>query len=217
MTAPAAGVTGLLIIDDHILFREGLARLLESHKEFRVVGQTGRTAEALGILESHHPDVVLLDIDLGPDSAVEFVIRAKQRGFGGKILVVTAGVSDREAVRLVQLGVAGILHKHNPPDVLCDAIRKAVSGEVYLEPCYLKPLFHAAYPEQNELRAPLTEREVSLLRLIFQGLANKEIAAALSLSESAVKASLRGLFQKLGVRTRSQLVRAALEQYRDQL
>jgi two-component system nitrate/nitrite response regulator NarL len=210
-------MTRLLIIDDHILFREGLARLLESQSDFRVVGQTGSVAEALALVASTRADVVLLDVDLGPESALDFVHKAREEGFEGRILVVTAGASDQEAVRFIQLGVAGILHKHNPPDVLCDAIRRATHGEVYLEQRYLRPLFAAADPSAAAASEELTAREVNLLRLIFQGLANKEIAEKLSLSESTVKASLRSLSQKLGVRTRSQLVRVALEKYRSQL
>jgi two-component system nitrate/nitrite response regulator NarL len=148
---------------------------------------------------------------------MEFLQQARLAGFSGRILIVTAGIDDREAVRLIEGGVSGILHKHHDPEVLCHAIRQVASGEVYLEQQYLKTMFLAVDSARSDARPRLSERDVGLLRLIFQGLSNKEIGERMSLSESAVKAGLRLLFEKLAVQTRSQLVRVALEQYRDQL
>ncbi|MCC6365819.1 MAG: response regulator transcription factor [Bryobacterales bacterium] len=207
----------LVLIDDHALFREGLARVLESQPDLEVKGSTASAAAGLEIVEKMKPDVVLLDVDLGQERAIEFVQQARQHGYEGRILVVTAGVSDPEAVQLVRNGISGILHKHNQPEALCNVIRLVATGEVFLEQRYLKPLFQTVTPGEGEALPRLTDREVKLLRLLFQGLVNKEIADEMALSESSVKAVLRGLFDKLGVRTRSQLVRVALEQYRDQL
>lgn len=215
MTEPAPRVR-LLLVDDHALFREGLARVLDAQPGFEVVARAATVAAALACLETATPDVVLLDVDLGGERALDF-LRGVKPAASPKVLVVTAGVSDREAVQLVQEGVSGILHKHNQPETLCQAIRQVAAGEVYLEPRYLKPLFQTIDSSQSGTRPALTDREVRLLRHIFEGMANKEIAECLSLSESAVKAALRTLFQKVGVRTRSQLVKVALEQYRDQL
>ena len=205
----------LLLIDDHALFREGLAGLLGRETDLRVVGMCASATEGLNLLADCHPTMVLLDFDLGPERALDFIQRARQGGFGGQILIVTAGVSDPEAVQLIQAGVAGILHKHNTPEALCEAIRQTASGEVCLEKTYLKPLFRTT--DQSRVRPRLTERDRAVLRFIFQGLANKEIGSRLEIAEGAVKASLRQLFQKLGVRTRAQLVKVALEQYRDLL
>jgi two-component system nitrate/nitrite response regulator NarL len=215
-TALPPGPLRLFLLDDHALFREGLARLLECQAGFLVAGKAESVSSALTQLGETRPDVVLLDVDLGTDRAIDFVRRAREQGFEGRILVVTAGVSDTEAIHLVQAGVAGILHKHHPPDVLCDVIRRVASGEVHLEARYLRPLF-STLDEAADSRPRLTPRERSLMQLLLRGLANKEIGVELNLSESAVKAALRVLFDKVGVRTRSQLVRVAIEQYRDQL
>lgn len=207
----------LLIVDDHALFREGLARVLSAQPDFVVVGQAERIADAIAQLPSAQPGIILLDVDLGIERALDFVSQAAAAGFSGRILIVTGGISDGEAVQLVRNGVAGIFHKHNPPDALCYAIRQVSAGDVFLEPRYLKPLFEVVENAASETRPTLTDREVRVLQLLFQGHANKEIGDALDISESLVKAVLRALFDKLGVRTRSQLVRVALEQYRDQL
>jgi len=213
---PTTRALRLFLLDDHALFREGLARLLESQPGFAVAGMADNIRDAMPKLAELKPDIVLLDVDLGAERAIDFLRVAKEQGVECKILVVTAGVSDTQAVHLVQAGISGILHKHNPPQVLCDAIRRVAAGEVHLEARYLRPLFHSV-DENTDARPKLTPREHSLMRLLLRGLANKEIGAELNLSESAVKAALRVLFDKLGVRTRSQLVKVALEEYKDQL
>jgi two-component system, NarL family, nitrate/nitrite response regulator NarL len=207
----------LMLIDDHALFREGLAGILEKQPDFVVVGNYAEAGKALEDMDKCHPSVILLDFDLGMERALDFIPAARRKGFEGQILVVTAGVGDQEAVQLIQAGVAGIVHKHNSPEVLCEAIRAAATGDTFLEKKYLTPLFHSANQTRKAGRPQLTERDKAVLRLVFQGLANKEIGTRLDIAEGAVKASLRQLFKKLSVQTRAQLVKVALENYRDQL
>lgn len=208
----------ILLVDDHAMFREGLARTLEREHDFSLAGQSGSSAEALSMLPSiGETGVVLLDVDLGSHRALEFVEAAKRQGFQGHILVLTAGVSGQEALQLVQAGVHGILHKHHTTQVLCRAIRKVVAGEACLEQEYLTSLFQSVDRTRASGPPKLTERDRAVLRYILQGLTNKDIGAHINISEGAVKASLRQLFEKLGVRTRAQLVKVALEQYRDQM
>ncbi len=213
----AVATINVLLVDDHGMFREGLARVLEKESGIKVVGQCATCAEALALLAKSGATMVLLDVDLGGERALDFVIEAKKRAFGGHILVVTAGVSGPEAVQLVQAGVAGILHKHHSTEALSKTIRQVAAGEVCLEQEYLTALFRSVDRTKEPNRARLTERDKKVLRCIFQGLTNKEIGSRIEISEGAVKFSLRQLCEKLGVRTRSQLVKVALEQYRDQL
>lgn len=211
-----AQVIQLLLVDDHAMFREGLARSLEKEPDFKIVGQCSSSAEALSLLKTR-PAMVLLDVDLGVGRALEFVEAANKAGFEGQILVVTAGISGQEAVQLIQSGVAGIMHKQHSVQELCSAIRKVAAGERCLEKDYLSPLFRSVDRTRTSGRPTLTERDRIVLRYIFQGLSNKDIAGRLNISEGAVKASIRQLFDKLGTRTRAQLVKVALEGYRDQL
>ena len=207
----------LLLVDDHAMFREGLARMFEKEPGFEIVGQCASASFGLASLEASEATMVLLDVDLGAERAVDFVKGAKRKGFGGHILVVTAGISDQEAVQLIQAGVAGIMHKHHSTEELCDTIRQVASGEVCLEKKYLSPLFRVVDRSHPPTGPRLTDRDRTILRFILQGLTNRGIAARLEVSEGAVKASLRQVFTKLSVRTRAQLVKVALEQYRDQL
>jgi two-component system nitrate/nitrite response regulator NarL len=207
----------LILVDDHAMFREGLARMLEKDGGFGVVGQFASGAEALARLGPSGANLVLLDVDLGPERAVDFVLAARRGGYAGQILIVTAGVSDQEAVNLIQAGVAGIFHKHNTTEALCNAIRQVAGGEVFLEKAYLGSLFRSMDRSKAAKRPSLTERDRAVLRYVLQGLTNRDIAGHLEISEGAVKASLRHVCEKLGVRTRTQLVKVALEQYKDQL
>jgi len=213
----AAQTINLLLLDDHEMFRQGLARVLEKEPGLKVVAQCSTSVQALDVLKKSGATMVLLDVDLGPERALDFVTRAKKNGFEGQILVVTAGISGQQAVQLVQAGVAGILHKHRSTEALCDAIRQVAAGAVCMEKDYLGSLFKSVDQTRPQTQPRLTERDKTVLRFIFHGLTNKDIAAQLEVSEGAVKASLRQLFDKLGVRTRAQLVKVALEQYKEQL
>jgi two-component system nitrate/nitrite response regulator NarL len=209
--------TRIILIDDHAMFRASIGLLLSRQPDFEVVADFSDTQSATQWLQDHEADVILLDIDLGRDSAEDFVFRTRTRNSEARILVVTGGVSEQEAVQLIRLGISGILHKHNPPDSLCAAIRKVAKGDVQLEASYLKPVMRSMDSFAQPSRPKLTDRDRLMLRALFQGLANKEIAGRLQISEGAVKASLRLLFQKFKVQSRSQLVRIALEDYKDQL
>ena len=217
METSGAQAVKLLLVDDHQMFRESLARVLEQESSFEVVGGFGSSSDALSALSESGATMVLLDVDLGGERALNFVVECRKRGFPGQILVVTAGMSGEEAVQLIQAGVAGILHKQHSADELCDTIRRVAAGEVYLEQRYVSSLYRSVDRSNPRPRPLLTERDKVVLRLVLQGSSNRSISENLKISESGVKSSLRQLFDKLGVRTRAQLVRIALEKYRDQL
>ncbi|HLK61957.1 MAG TPA: response regulator transcription factor [Bryobacteraceae bacterium] len=205
----------LLLLDDHILFREGLSRLLASELDFEMVGHCGTSAEALEMLRRSPVspvDVVLLDFDLGEDHGSHFIAAAREAGYQGKILMITAGMTATESSIALQLGASGIFLKHNSPVTLARAIRLVASGEMWVDQRVIQLMADGVHQrEELGIRRLLTEREQQVLQAIFEGLTNKEIAAQLGVSEGAVKATLQQLFQKTRVRTRSQLVRIALE------
>jgi DNA-binding NarL/FixJ family response regulator len=205
--------TKLLLVDDHVLFREGLSRLLASEPDCEIVGACGSSAEALQILKGTPVDIVLLDYDLTQDRAAQLIAAAHRTGFTGKILMVTAGMSAKESSSVLKLGVSGIILKHNPPGSLATAIRRVASGELWLDPKIVQLMADEVHqaPEEAPANLTLTDRERQVLQGVFEGLANKEIAARLGITEGAVKSGLQQLFQKTHVRTRSQLVRMALE------
>jgi len=202
-------------VDDHALFRESLARLFASETDFKVIGTCGTTEEAAVLIKEQQVDLLMLDFDLGPSNCIGFVRSVKQQGFQGKILLVTAGVGNNHIAELVQLGVAGIFLKHDLPARLIEAIRDVLAGKVWLDQDMLKSTLVVGATSRTA--ASLTARERQVLSHIFAGLSNKEIAEKLTVSEGGVKATIQQLFSKTGVRTRSQLVRLALEKYKELL
>jgi DNA-binding NarL/FixJ family response regulator len=202
----------LLLLDDHVLFRESLSRLLASEPDFVMAGHCGTAAEALDLLRTTPVDVLLLDFDLGGDHATHFHSAARAAGFDGKVLMVTAGMNATESSQALTGGASGIFLKHSSPSLLAQAIRMVAGGQMWVDPKIVKMLAEGVpQREERTLQSLLTAREREVLQALFEGLTNKEIAAQLGVSESGVKATLQQLFQKTRVRTRSQLVRIALE------
>src|SRR5450432_95402 len=203
----------LLLLDDHILFRESLSRLLASEPDFEMVGQSGASSEALDMLRGMPVDVVLLDYDLGEEHGNQFISAARRGGYTGRILMVTAGMNAAESSTALQTGASGIFLKHNSPSTLAKAIRMVAAGEMWVDPRVIQLMADGVHQrDEQTVRRVLTERERQVLRGIFEGLTNKEIAGQIGVTEGAVKATLKQLFQKTRVRTRSQLVRIALEE-----
>jgi DNA-binding NarL/FixJ family response regulator len=202
----------LLLLDDHVLFRESLSRLLASEPDFEMTGHVGTPAEALEVLRRQPVDLVLLDFDLGEDQGSRFITEARKVGFEGKILMVTAGMNANESSIALQMGASGIFLKHNSPATLAKAIRQVAAGEMWVDPRVIQMMADGVRQTPGPgFEKLLTEREQRVLQGIFEGLTNKEIAGELGVSEGAIKATLQQLFQKTRVRTRSQLVRIALE------
>jgi DNA-binding NarL/FixJ family response regulator len=203
-----------LLVDDHALFRESVARVLAGEPDLEIE-HCGTIREALALLAQREFDLVLLDHDLGSERASAFLPAARQAGFAGRVLVVTAWVSETEARRLLRQGVSGIFRKEAPLEELTASIRTIAAGGAWTDPSLSRSAKPAA--EETSGQPVFNERQRKVLRFVLEGLSNKEIAWRLQISESYVKAILQNLFQKTGVRTRGQLVRVVFEQYENQL
>jgi DNA-binding NarL/FixJ family response regulator len=203
-----------LLVDDHALFRESVAAVL-SKEEGLLIEHCASIRDAMPLLAQTEYDVVLLDHDLGAERASQFLPAARQTGFEGRVLVVTAWVSETEARRLKQQGVSGIFLKQGPLDELVHGIREVAAGGTWFH----GPPAGQQAPAGGVPQTPplFSDRQRKVLRFVLEGLSNKEIAWRMQISESYVKAILQSLFQKTGVRTRGQLVRVAFEQYEDQI
>jgi DNA-binding NarL/FixJ family response regulator len=204
--------TRLLLVDDHLLFRESLGRLLSSEPDFDVVGQCGNASEALEFLDRMPVDLVLLDFNL-PDLRGDEVVRLAQgSGFSGKILIVTGAIDAAQSFGLLQQAVAGIFLKHNPAVSLLRAIRVVAAGDTWFDQKVIRLLAaRAPVSASKNFQTDFTERERQVLAGVLEGLTNIKIGARLGLTEGAVKSTLQQLFEKTNVRTRSQLVRVAVE------
>jgi two-component system nitrate/nitrite response regulator NarL len=205
----------ILMVDDHSLFREGLSRLLETTPDFQIVGQCADVSGAIAALSETPADVVLLDFDLGDEQGYQLLLDLKNRQNTAKVLMVTAGMTDVATLQVMEAGASGVFLKHNDPEQLVTAIHRVTNNEIWLDRGTVRSLVAArdAQTERIERTRPLTSRQSEVLRGILDGLANKEIAWKLNVSESSIKAVIQELFRKAGVRTRSQLVRIAIEKH----
>jgi DNA-binding NarL/FixJ family response regulator len=203
--------TRLALLDDHELFREGLAHLLASEPDFEVVGQCATCPEALELLGGKAVDLVLMELKIGTERSDEVISAARRAGYQGKFLLVTAGIDPARSAAALKLGASGIFLKSTSSTRLVQAIRLVASGEAWVDHRVIR-LIADRYPQHEDNRlGGLTKREQIVLKGLLDGLTNKKIGRQAGVSESSIKATLQQLFDKAGVRTRSQLVRAVLD------
>jgi two-component system nitrate/nitrite response regulator NarL len=205
----------ILMVDDHSLFRESLSRLLETDPAFRVVGQCATVAEAISALAETPTEVILLDYDLGEEQGSTLLTELRDHQRDTKVLMVTAGMTDAVTLHIMENGASGVVLKQSSPDQLVAAIHRVANGEIWLDTGAVRSLIagKSTQTERVEHTQALTSRQCEVLRGILDGLTNKEIAWRSKTSESSVKAVIQELFHKAGVRTRSQLVRIAIEKH----
>ena len=202
----------LLVVDDHQMVADSLVRSLQD-RGFSVAGMCRSLEEVFAREDLDEIDIVLLDYDLGGEYATEFLPKAKRIGFAGYVLIVTAWVSDEEVKRLASQGVAGVFEKDRPLTDLHDAILQVAEGGTWFEKKHWAVLLQRQEESgEGQHGVALSPREKRIVRCLLEGMSNKEMASALAVTESTVKAVLQRLFEKSGVRTRTQLVLRALEE-----
>jgi two-component system, NarL family, nitrate/nitrite response regulator NarL len=207
----------LLLIDDHSLFREGLARLLAAEYDFELIGHCSTGQEGMAVLGERPVDLVLLDYDLGAIRGTDVLAQIRAQHPKTKVLMLTAGITEPVAKQVIAQGASGIFLKHRSPSELGKCIRQIMEGWSWLDQEHLRAIFSETPAESSTEKPRFTQREREVLRGVFEGLANKEIGARLGTSEAAVKSVLQQLFDKTGVRTRTQLVRLAIENFSEEL
>ena len=203
----------ILLVDDQSLFREGLSRLLQDEPDFQIVGSCASAREALTAMEREQVDIVLLDHQLGEERELDFLEEVKKLSFKGRVLMVTSRMSGGAVLGALKRGTSGIFMKHSPPSELVKAIHRVVSGEVWLDSEAVKAMVEAVRSGEDRVWQHLSGREHAVLKAVLEGLTNHQIAVKLQISESSVKWVIQRLFEKAGVRTRSQLVRIALQRH----
>ncbi len=199
----------LVLVDDHPVVRAGLRALLEGQEDLTVVAEASDAASAVEVVESFRPDVVLMDLNLGTGPggvSTTAALRAAPRP--PQVLVLTTYDTEADILAAIDAGAAGYLLKDAPPDELYRAIRGTARGDTVLASAVAARLVRRA----SSSRPALTEREVQILQLLARGLANRELAKTLFLSEATVKSHLSHIYAKLGVDSRTGAVAAAIDQ-----
>ena len=213
MSMPPPPSIRVLIVDDHGIMRAGLRMLLESHPGIAVVGEASTCADALTLATGTQPDVIVLDLDLGGENAVESIPALLRTAPEARILVLT-GVRDPEVHRqAIRHGALGLVCKEKAVETLLQALTKVRAGEVWLEPTMIaRVLGDLTRPQPSPQAsaeatkiARLTEREREVITLVGEGLRNKHIAARLYISEATVRHHLTAIFAKLDVSDRFEL------------
>jgi DNA-binding NarL/FixJ family response regulator len=206
----------LVLLDDCALFRASLARFLASEPGLAIAAECATSAEALEVLNGSAADIVLLDFDLGSERGDQFISAARQAGYRGRFLLVAGAAEARSAARVLKLGASGVFLKSEAPKRLVLAIRLVADGEVWVDPKVIQMLAdeiidRCAQAHDQGSAAVLGNREQNVLLGIIGGLTNRKIGDDMGISESSVKNTVQRLLRKAGVKTRSQLVRVALE------
>jgi len=209
---------GILLVDDQPLFREGLRTLLSVHPDFEVVGEAGNGEEAIRLVRSLRPSVVLMDLQMPVLDGVAATRSLHEEQPDCRVIVLTTFDDDEMVFDGLRAGAVGYLLKDAPSEKLAEAIRVAACGETFLQPSVAAKvvaefarLTRKPVRTTNSVIEPLSERELEILRLIAQGASNREIAATLFLAEGTVKNHVTNILGKLEVRDRTQAALKAKE------
>lgn len=201
------GPIQLVIVDDHPVVRDGLRGMCEASDELVVVGEASDGVEAVRVVTSLDPDVVLMDLRMPGGSGVQAITDLVARGIRGHVLVLTTYDSDRDIMAALDAGATGYLLKDAPRDELFAAIRAAAAGRSALSPTVATRVVSRVRSDSDAL----TSRESDVLALVATGHSNRQIAKSLFVSEATVKTHLGHVFAKLGVTDRAAAVGVAYE------
>ncbi len=203
----------ILVADDHPIVRDGLIAILGTQEDFEVVGKAGDGQETLGQVDALHPDVLLLDLEMPQMDGVETLRHLRDTHTSVRTIVFTAFDTDERIVSAVQAGAQGYLLKGVPREEIFKAIRVVHAGGSLLQPVVASKLLKqvsADRKSQQELDS-LTPREQHVLKLLAQGLQNKEIAVELVITERTVKFYVSSILSKLGAGNRTEAVTLAVQ------
>ncbi len=192
----------VLVVDDHVIVRDGLAQVLASASDIELVGTASNGVEALVAVAEHMPDVVLMDLSMPEMDGVEATRQIAADHVGVRVLVLTSFSDQSRIMDALSAGAEGYLLKHSEPKEIVAAIRSVHEGGSPLDPKAARVLLESRRTKQAGIA--LTDREREVLLLVRDGLANKQIARRLAISERTVKAHLTSVFQRLGVSDRTQ-------------
>lgn len=211
----------ILLVDDEPRFRQGLRTLLSFYSKeqplrLEIVGEAASVEQALKLTVEQRPALILLDLELPPDDGITALNRLGEMSYSGKAIVLSAHHQDDWVFRAMQAGACGYVFKDRLATQLCTAIATVMNNEIYLSPevatCFFR-LFHfyAGRSLKAACAVHLSEREREVLHWLVQGASNEEISRHLYITVATVKAHLTAIFEKLGVRSRTQAIVKALK------
>jgi two-component system nitrate/nitrite response regulator NarL len=207
-------LTRIILVDDHTLFRKGLAELLEQSGEIEVTAFTGNPDDVAMLLKAHRPDVLILDLNMPGTDGITLMQQLRAADFDLPVLILTLSEAEDDLARALRAGANGYLLKSMEPDEVVDAILRAQRGETVVAPAMtakLVRLYDQKGQDANSLLDALTPREREILTHLSRGESNKAIARALDISHDTVKLHVRHILAKLNLSSRVEAAVFAVE------
>jgi DNA-binding NarL/FixJ family response regulator len=205
----------LLLVDDHEVVRLGLKALLERHPQFDVIAEASSAREAVEMVSSHHPDVVVMDIRLPGTSGIEACEEITNRFPETRVIMLTSYAEDEMLFSAIRAGASGYILKQIDSEALIRALEAVARGEALLDPAVTQRVFQevrrAVKEEEASAFAHLSQQEKHVLLLVSEGKTNREIAKALFLGEGTVRNYVSSILSKLGVNNRAEAAAYAVE------
>lgn len=202
-------MVNILIVDDHLIVREGIRLILETQDEYCVIGEAGNGQEALSLLEKITPDIILLDLNMPILDGLNFLKKLKNSGREIPVIILTTYNENHLLLEAIELGAMSYLLKDTGREKLFATIQAALRGETLLQPDMLQLLLQAQ--SEKKEKTIFTEKEMHVLQALGRGLKNSEIADEMDIAERTVKSYLTSIYSKLDVKTRTQATVVAIE------
>lgn len=206
----------IVIADDHPLILDGMQQLFALEPDLQVVARCAGGQEAVAVTRRLRPDILLLDVKMPGLHGLDVIRALSSEQLPTRIVLVTAGIDDHEVLEAIRLGVRGIVLKEMAPRLLVQCVRKVHAGETWLEKesvgRALEMLLRRDSPARD-MRQKLTRRELEIVRMVADGLRNRDIAERLAVSEGTVKMHLHNIFDKLDIESRVELALQARDHH----
>lgn len=206
----------LVIADDHPLILDGLERLFNLEKDFKIVARCANGEETLKALRRYKPAIIILDIHMPGNEGLEVLREMKKENLPTRAIILTATLDEETVAQALRLGIRGLLLKELAPALIVQCIRKVHAGELWLEKRSVANALESLLKHEagkNLAAQLLTPREIEIVKQVAQGLRNAEICKRLFISEGTVKMHLHNIYQKLGVDSRTQLMHYSQEKH----
>jgi DNA-binding NarL/FixJ family response regulator len=206
-----SAVVRIVVVDDHALFRRGLVGLLAEMEGFQVVGEAANGQDALGIIETKKPDIVLLDVNMPEMSGIQALTAMRRRGLDSLVLMLTISQHEDDLIGAIRAGASGYLLKNAEPETLRQTIKQVMAGKSVLAPEVTEQVFRLVRSGQLDSANLLTDREVEVLRFLSRGLTTVQTGTEMFISENTVKTHIRHILEKLEVSNRAEAVAKATQ------
>jgi DNA-binding NarL/FixJ family response regulator len=212
--AQAKQTIRVLMADDHVIFRDGLRKLLATEDDIKIVGEASNGGDCIKMLAKLKPDILLLDLRMPDKDGLAVLEEVNFDQLPTRVVVLTAAEDDRDVVRAMRLGARAVVLKQSATELLVKSIRKVQGGEIWLDNRMtaevMKAFSKSADGGPRREKPLLSDREMEIVQLVAQGYRNKEIGERLFISEQTVKNHLHNIFDKLGVSDRLELALYAI-------